>query len=87
MAVPKRKVSRSRRDSRQANKFLRPAAFGLCKECATPLQPHQACSTCGFYKGRKVLKTKMDRALGRKEAQLKTEAAAPKTAQENNVQE
>jgi hypothetical protein len=29
--------------------------------------PHSVCATCGFYKGRKVLVTKLDRALKRGE--------------------
>ena len=68
MPVPKRKVSRCRRDSRQANKGITPKGFYLCPECTAPLSPHQACMTCGYYKGRKIFSTSMDRALVRTSA-------------------
>jgi large subunit ribosomal protein L32 len=67
MGVPKRKRSRARRDSRHANKFLKPASFAACAQCQAPLLSHQACSTCGFYKGTKVLVTKVERGVKRLE--------------------
>lgn len=74
MAVPKRKTSKSRRDQRSACKFLRPQAFADCSHCATPTMPHIVCSNCGYYKGRKVLVTKLDRALKRGELRAKEQA-------------
>lgn len=65
MPVPKRKRSRARRDSRFANKGMEVKSFSLCSNCQEALPGHQACNFCGFYKGRKVLETKMDRALKR----------------------
>ncbi len=65
MPVPKRKVSRARRDSRQANKGIKPKSITGCSNCAAPIMPHQACLECGFYKGKKVLVTKMERSLKR----------------------
>lgn len=84
MAVPKRKTSKARRDQRSACKFLRPQVFGECSHCAAPVMPHIVCSNCGYYKGRKVLTTKLDRALkrgevrrARDEANRTQEPAAP----------
>lgn len=65
MPVPKRKTSKSRRDKRSSTKFIRPRAFAICSNCDNPVNPHQACFHCGFYKGRRVLATKVDRALKR----------------------
>ena len=62
MPVPKRKRSRARRDKRFANKGLYLGQFGLCPSCETPIVSHQACKACGFYKGRKVMITKDERA-------------------------
>lgn len=84
MPVPKRKRSRARRDSRFANKFIKPKAFAACKECNEPIMPHQACKSCGFYKGAKVLTPKSERAAKRMEvrqakaskAQSRTQAAS-----------
>jgi large subunit ribosomal protein L32 len=72
MPVPKRKTSKSRRDMRQANKGLKPATITMCKECGAAMMPHQACSQCGFYKGRKIFATKVDRTLMRAESKSKT---------------
>jgi len=67
MPVPKRKRSKARRDSRFANKGMEVKSFATCSNCQEPSLPHQACHSCGFYKGRKVVVTKMDRALKRHE--------------------
>ena len=67
MAVPKRKTSKSRRDSRSANKGIKAKAFTYCSNCETPIMPHQACMHCGFYKGVKVFATKLDRTEKRQE--------------------
>lgn len=67
MPVPKRKLSRARRDSRSANKGITPHMVGTCSNCSAPALSHVACISCGFYKGRKVIATKADRAQGRSE--------------------
>ncbi|MBN2267328.1 MAG: 50S ribosomal protein L32 [Candidatus Babeliaceae bacterium] len=76
MPVPKRKLSRSRRDMRSANKGLDPQPLmfcheGSCQASPTPRLPHQVCPNCGFYRGKKVLRTKKDRALSRDEVRSK----------------
>ncbi len=76
MAVPKRKTSKSRRDMRSACKFIRTKNFAHCEKCNTAVLPHQMCGTCGFYKGRKVMATKADRAVARYEARKAARAAA-----------
>ncbi|MFC1842149.1 50S ribosomal protein L32 [Candidatus Dependentiae bacterium] len=65
MPVPKRKRSRSRRDKRFANKGMEVKAITECKNCKEPIAPHKVCSKCGFYKGKKVMETKIDRAIKR----------------------
>jgi len=77
MPVPKRKRSRARRDSRFANKGLKLKAFAMCSHCKEPIMPHQACNSCGYYKGQKVMKTKADRGQKRVETRTakKTESA------------
>jgi large subunit ribosomal protein L32 len=71
MPVPKRKRSRARRDSRFANKGITPCTLAACAQCQAPLSMHQACGLCGFYKGRKVMKTKLDRVIQRREIRTK----------------
>lgn len=65
MPTPKRKVSKSRRDKRSANKGIKPKAFAACQTCQAPVVPHQVCKECGYYKGTKVLRTKADRMYAR----------------------
>lgn len=65
MPVPKRKRSRQRRDKRFANKGLHIAQFCLCNNCDAPIPSHTACKECGYYKGRKVLSTKVERSVKR----------------------
>ncbi len=79
MAVPKRKVSKARRDSRSANKGIKPQTFGKCQNCTEPIMSHQVCSACGFYKGHKVLVTKNERSIKRAEMRAAAAKDAPVT--------
>lgn len=76
MPVPKRKLSRSRRDMRNANKGLKPQSFGLCptEGCGAPTLSHEVCVTCGFYRGKKVMTTKMDRQTKRDDVRAQVTA-------------
>ena len=74
MPVPKRKHSRARRDSRNANKGIDVQSFASCTNCGDALKPHIVCQGCGFYKGVKVLRTKSDRGLARDEVRKAKES-------------
>jgi large subunit ribosomal protein L32 len=87
MPVPKRKRSRARRDSRFANKGMKVKTFGKCPNCEAPMLPHQACKECGFYKGAKVVATKMERTLKRVEARKSKEARQPKETEAESSKE
>lgn len=65
MPVPKRKRSRARRDKRFANKGMKVKTIARCPNCQEPVMPHQVCSACGHYKGRKILSTKAERTIKR----------------------
>ncbi len=80
MPTPKRKVSKSRRDMRSANKGLKAQPVNTCAHCQEAIGSHQVCQECGFYKGRKVLVTKTDRAQVR--ATSRETMAARSRAQE-----
>ena len=59
MAVPKRKMSRSRTRRRKAEAMkMRPARTVTCSRCGRPKLPHRACTGkggCGIYRGRTVV--------------------------------
>ncbi|MCL2846876.1 MAG: 50S ribosomal protein L32 [Firmicutes bacterium] len=63
MAVPKTKVSKSRRDMRNAANF-RASATTLteCPQCHKPVRPHCVCKECGYYKGTKRIEVASDKA-------------------------
>ena len=55
--LPKRKISKGRRDRRRANDFLTPAHLVQCNNCGEMRLPHTVCPSCGHYKGREVIST------------------------------
>lgn len=57
MAVPKTKVSRSRRDKRRSSVWkLDMPALSKCTQCGELKAPHKVCANCGYYKGVQVIK-------------------------------
>ena len=58
MAVPKRKVSKARRNTRNSANFkAQVPTLVECPECHDKKQPHKVCSHCGYYDGKKVVET------------------------------
>ena len=60
MAVPKRKTSKARRDSRRAHDAIGTPARSTCPQCKEPKLPHRVCPNCGTYRGREVIQTDED---------------------------
>ena len=58
MAVPFRKVSKTRKRMRRSHNALEVIVTNNCKECGAVIKPHLVCSECGRYKGKKVVETK-----------------------------
>jgi large subunit ribosomal protein L32 len=56
MAVPKSKITRSRRGQRRSHDSLTSSAHQECPNCGELKQPHHVCSACGHYKDREVTK-------------------------------
>lgn len=55
MAVPKRKVSKSRRNMRRSHHALKPASYMECPNCGELKRPHHICESCGHYKEREMV--------------------------------
>ncbi len=55
MAVPKKKMSRSRTRRRKAGWKVQAPATVACERCGSQRLPHRVCSECGTYDGREVL--------------------------------
>ncbi|MBX3049409.1 MAG: 50S ribosomal protein L32 [Anaerolineales bacterium] len=58
--LPKRKVSKGRRDRRRAHDSLQVRNTATCSNCGQTRLPHRACPNCGHYKGREVIKVERD---------------------------
>ena len=58
MALPKRKVSKARRDKRRTHYKLSPPTYTTCPQCKETKLPHAVCLNCGQYNERKVLEVK-----------------------------
>lgn len=55
MAVPKRKVSKARRDKRRSSTWkLAAPNLVVCPKCGALHLPHRMCRECGTYNGREV---------------------------------
>ena len=58
MAVPKRRRSKSKQRMNHANWKISIPTLYVCNNCGEMAISHNACTTCGFYKGKQVLKIK-----------------------------
>ncbi|NVM22052.1 MAG: 50S ribosomal protein L32 [Desulfobacterales bacterium] len=55
MALPKRKISKSRRGKRRSHQRVTLPSLSVCPQCNEPKLPHHVCPSCGHYKGRTVI--------------------------------
>ena len=58
MAVPKRKTSKQRRNTRRANWKLELPGKNECPQCHKPKLAHRACKYCGYYNGKQIIEVK-----------------------------
>ena len=54
-ALPKRKVSRGKRDRRRLHDQIKPVALIACDNCGDMKRPHMMCPHCGHYQGREIV--------------------------------
>lgn len=63
MAVPKRKTSKARRNTRSsANSNIKVPAVTECPHCHEMTTSHTLCKKCGFYDGEQILEIKGPKA-------------------------
>jgi large subunit ribosomal protein L32 len=60
MALPKYRISKTRKLKRRAHHALETPTRNLCPECGQVKLPHRVCLHCGHYGGRKVMAGKDD---------------------------
>ncbi len=57
MAVPARRISKTRKNKRRSNVWkLTAPTLVKCPKCGEYKRPHRVCLACGQYKDREVLK-------------------------------
>ena len=56
MAVPFRRTSKTKKRMRRTHLKKEGGAISSCPKCGNPIRPHRACSACGYYKGKEVIK-------------------------------
>ncbi len=55
MAVPKRKHSKARTNTRRSQWKIKAVGTHSCPQCHEQKLPHRVCRNCGSYNGRKVV--------------------------------
>lgn len=55
MAVPKRRTSKSRKRLRRGHHTGAGVMPQACPHCGEPKLSHRVCSTCGYYRGKRML--------------------------------
>ena len=58
MAVPQRRTSKTRKRMRRTHLGLVVPGMVTCPNCSEKTLAHRACTSCGEYKGRQVVKVK-----------------------------
>ncbi len=55
MGLPKKKMTRARRNKRRKSYKHATLGFTLCRQCKKSIPLHRACPYCGRYRGRVIL--------------------------------
>lgn len=56
MALPKKKLSRTRRNRRRAHDALGKILLVKCPDCGSATRPHTICPNCGKFRGVEYLR-------------------------------
>jgi len=60
MAVPKKKMSKSKTHMRRSHDALVAPNMGSCPQCGEPKLPHRVCKECGHYRGRQIFQVESE---------------------------
>ena len=55
--LPKRKISKARRNQRRSHHALSVASLVSCPHCHELRLSHRVCPHCGYYKGIEIMET------------------------------
>jgi large subunit ribosomal protein L32 len=60
VAVPFRRTSKTKKRMRRTHLKKNAPNVVTCPNCGEPIRPHRACTKCGYYKGKEVVKVSVD---------------------------
>lgn len=60
MAVPFRRVSKTRKRMRRSHDAIDAQTTTKCPSCGAIIKPHRVCKECGSYKGKEVVNIQKD---------------------------
>jgi len=58
MALPKRRLSSTRRDKRRSHQRINASKPAVCSHCKQPKVAHRICPNCGYYGGVEFMQPK-----------------------------
>ena len=56
MAVPQRRISKTRKRLRRTHFKLEVAGLVACPHCGEMIRSHHVCPKCGYYGGKEIVK-------------------------------
>ena len=77
MAVPQRRISKTRKRLRRTHFKLSVSGFVTCPQCGAMIKAHHVCPKCGYYAGKPVY---LNGKLVKEEKPAKKAAPKKKTA-------
>ncbi len=60
MAVPQRRISKTRKRLRRSHFKLEVTGLVACPHCGAMIRSHRVCPKCGYYGGKEVLHVSKD---------------------------
>jgi len=80
MAVPQRRISKTRKRLRRTHFKLNVSGLVTCPNCGTMIKSHHVCPKCGFYDGKAVY---LNGKVVTKDAEKKAAQAGKKSARQS----
>ena len=63
MPVPKKRTSKSKKNTRRSHHRVVAPGVSICSNCSTAKFSHSVCDACGHYDGKQVLEAKANLGL------------------------
>ena len=63
MAVPKKRMSKSRSRMRRSHHALTAPNLSPCPQCGDAKESHRVCSSCGHYRGKQIFEVEAEEDL------------------------